>query len=81
MRSLHGVTTSQNEGFAQPEDQTGDVPTEIEGVVDEMLTALRDRVCRLLSFSRVVLIGEVTGYYNPMVGSKIHGTDCIQGSR
>ncbi|KIM25833.1 hypothetical protein M408DRAFT_73897 [Serendipita vermifera MAFF 305830] len=42
-RHLQG-TTASNEGFAQTGDDSEDVPDEIEGVVDEMLIALRDRV-------------------------------------
>lgn len=41
-RHLQG-TTASNEGFAQTGDDSEDVPDEIEGVVDEMLIALRDR--------------------------------------
>jgi hypothetical protein len=41
---LFGTVTSQNEGFAEEVAEAADIPVPVEGVVDDMLTALRDRV-------------------------------------
>jgi hypothetical protein len=46
-RTLDGKTISINEGFADDVDDEIDIPSEIEGVIDDLLIALRDRVSHL----------------------------------
>jgi hypothetical protein len=47
VRTLDGKTISANEGFTDDADDEIDIPSDIEGIIDDLLIALRDRVRRL----------------------------------
>jgi hypothetical protein len=47
-RTLDGRTISVNQGFAVDADDDIDIPPDIEGIIDDLLIALRDRVSHLL---------------------------------
>jgi hypothetical protein len=46
-RTLDGKLISVNEGFAAEADDDIEIPSDIEGIIDDLLIALRDRVSRL----------------------------------
>ena len=74
-----GTIASQNEGFAEKAAEAADIPVEVEGVVDDMLTALRDRVSDQSYMSSVLTLVSI-GHNNSMVSREIHRTYRVQGS-
>ncbi len=43
-KTLHGEIVPLNEGIAVVSEADADLPPEIEGIIDDVLNALRDRV-------------------------------------
>jgi len=44
VQTLHGVSNPQNEGLTETVGEAIDIPVEVDGIIDDLLTALRDRV-------------------------------------
>jgi hypothetical protein len=56
VKTLHGYTVPLNESYATHNEEELDISPELEGIVDDMLNALKDRVIAIFISAYLLLI-------------------------